>query len=92
MKIINGWYEWVPNNNCDISWLDLHQIVEQGGIREGTDSRETAGTPVFQLIDGLADDINKIRGFPKKLRERIEGNEQGILPSIAENFQKKHSS
>jgi len=71
---------------------DLYQTVEQGGIREGTDSRETAGTPVFQLIDGLVDDISKIREFPKKLWERIEGTEQGILPSIAENYQKKYAA
>ena len=71
---------------------DLRQIILQGGIREGTDSRETAGTPVFQLIDGLADDMKKTSGLPKKIRERIEATEQGILPSIAENFQKKHAA
>lgn len=71
---------------------DLHQIIQQGRIREGTDNRETAGTPVFQLIDGLADDMKKTSDLPRKIRERIEATEQGILPSIAENFQKIHAA
>lgn len=24
----NGWYEWRPNDNCQIVWLDVHQIVQ----------------------------------------------------------------
>jgi hypothetical protein len=100
VESLGSFFSDAPVEICDqyevdeikLEFDDLHQIVEQGGIREGTDSRETAGTPVFQLIDGLADDINKIREFPKKLLERIEGTEQGILPSIAENYQKKHAA
>lgn len=28
MRITNGWYEWVPNADCQVSWLDVHQIVQ----------------------------------------------------------------
>jgi hypothetical protein len=28
MRITNGWYEFKPNNNCSIPWLDVHQIVQ----------------------------------------------------------------
>lgn len=28
MRITNGWYEWVPNEDCQVPWLDCHQIVQ----------------------------------------------------------------
>ncbi|MBB1272546.1 hypothetical protein [Psychromonas sp. SR45-3] len=27
-KIVNGWYEYQPNKNCTVDWLDLPQIVQ----------------------------------------------------------------
>ena len=28
MELDNGWYEWKPNDCCDVEWLSLHQIVQ----------------------------------------------------------------
>ena len=27
-RINNGWYEWRPNDNCTVAWLDLIQVVQ----------------------------------------------------------------
>lgn len=28
MRIVNGWYEWKPNDSCLICWLDVEQIIQ----------------------------------------------------------------
>lgn len=28
MRITNGWYEWIPNENCNVEWLNVHQVVQ----------------------------------------------------------------
>lgn len=69
----------------------LKSDVEEGGIRDGTDSREVAGTPVLQLVDGLEDDLDKLRDAPRELRERLDEVEQQVVPSLSEQYQRKHS-
>jgi len=27
-RIVNGWYEFKPNECCAVPWLDCHQIVQ----------------------------------------------------------------
>ncbi|OJH38238.1 hypothetical protein BON30_24150 [Cystobacter ferrugineus] len=69
---------------------ELQSAVEEGGIRDGTDSREVAGTPVLQLVDGLEDDIAKLRDLPRQLRERLVEVEQQVVPSLGEQYQRKY--
>jgi hypothetical protein len=28
MRITNGWYEWKPNDDCSVYWLESPQIVQ----------------------------------------------------------------
>lgn len=71
---------------------DLFHIVEKGGIREGTDGREIAGTPVFQLIDGLKTDLAKISDSPKQILERVEDVNTSIIPTLSEVYRKKYAA
>jgi hypothetical protein len=65
---------------------ELRGIAEEGLMREGTDRREMAGTPVFQLIDGLEDDLKKVRDLPADLRDRLDGIERGILVTLQKEY------
>jgi hypothetical protein len=69
---------------------DVRQAVEEGGIREGTDSREVAGTSVLQLVEGLEDDLDKLKDMPRQVRDRLDDIEQGVLPTLVEQYQRKH--
>jgi hypothetical protein len=71
---------------------DIYQVIEKGGIREGTDSRETAGTPVFQLIEGLKEDLSKITDIPRQIQDRIEEADQAVMPSLSEFYNKKYKA
>jgi hypothetical protein len=71
---------------------DLRQAVEEGGIRDGTDSREVAGLPALQLVDGLKDDLERLRDMPRQLRDRLEEVEQQIVQSLGEQYQRKYGA
>jgi hypothetical protein len=66
---------------------DLVDLIEEGGIRLGTDSREDAGTPPFQLIQGLKDDLRKAQDGPRALQERLDG----IIPSVVSSLEEFYS-
>src|SRR5207249_2352453 len=46
---------------------ELAHVATGGGMREGTDGRESAGTAALQLIDGLEEDVAQVRGLPVTL-------------------------
>jgi hypothetical protein len=71
---------------------DVQREVEEGGVRDATDSREVAGAPVLQLVDGLEDDLGKLVDRPRQLRERLDEVEQQVIPSLSEQYQRKHAS
>jgi len=68
---------------------DLFRAVEEGGIRDGTDSREVAGLPALQLVDGLEDDLEKLKDVPRQLRDRLDEVDQQIVPSLSVQYQRK---
>jgi hypothetical protein len=65
---------------------DLRGIADEGLMRDNTDRREMAGTPVFQLIDGFEDDLKKVRDLPGDLRDRLEGIERGVLVTLQKEY------
>ncbi len=70
---------------------DLTESMELGGIREGTDNREAAGTPVLQLVNGLKDDLAKLKDGPRQLEDRLQDIMSGVMPSLEELYGKKHA-
>lgn len=69
---------------------DIHHVIEEGGIREGTDNRETAGTRAFDLIHGLEEDVRKVKDQPGQLKEKIRDINDSIIPSLVEEYSRKY--
>lgn len=71
---------------------EIFTIIEEGGIREGTDNRETAGTRAFDLIHGLEEDVRKIKDLPSQLKQKIRDRAEIIIPSLIEEYTRKYGS
>lgn len=71
---------------------DINYQINEGGIREGTDSRETSGRQINQLMDGLQKDLEKEENRPRELRMEIDQIMDSILPSLIELFTKKYAA
>lgn len=69
---------------------DLVDLIENGGIRTGTDGREAAGTPPFQLIHGLKDDLRRASDGPRLLQERLDGIIPSVVSSLEEFYKDKY--
>ncbi|MCI0390296.1 MAG: hypothetical protein MOB07_16220 [Acidobacteria bacterium] len=71
---------------------ELRGIAEEGLMRDDTDRREMAGTPVFQMIDGLEDDLKKVKDWPGELRDRLEGIERGVLITLQTKYKDRYGA
>lgn len=69
---------------------DINYQINEGGIREGTDGRETSGRPINQLLDGLQKDLEKLESRPDQLRSEVQDINDSILPSLEELYTKKY--
>jgi hypothetical protein len=71
---------------------ELRNIAEEGGMREGTDSREVAGTPIFQLVSGLAGDLDRIKDLPQELQQLLENVENRVVSGLSEKYSKDNAA
>ncbi|MBT2989945.1 MAG: hypothetical protein KME65_13405 [Candidatus Thiodiazotropha sp. (ex Ctena orbiculata)] len=71
---------------------DLRALVLEGGIRQGTDDREAAGTRVQHLVEGLWEDLRKIEDDPRQMRERIDGVLPNVQRSLEAQYQIKYQA
>jgi hypothetical protein len=71
---------------------ELAHVATGGGMREGTDGRESAGTPASQLIEGLEDDVAQVRGLPGTLAAQIASVENSVLVVLTEEYNAKHKA
>lgn len=77
-------------NSIEGELADVVNLIEEGGLRLGTDSREDAGTPPFQLIHGLKDDLQKALDGPRFLQERLAGIIPNVVSSLREFYNGKY--
>lgn len=71
---------------------EIHYQINEGGIREGTDNREAAGTPAHQLLDGLKDDLKKLQGQPAQVNNQVTETDQRILTGLRDDFSEKYKA
>jgi hypothetical protein len=69
---------------------DLQVGIIGGGMRLGTDNRETAGAAILSLVDGLKSDLDKVRTQPGNLADRMTGLEAQAVQSLEVAYQSKH--
>ncbi|MEW8552657.1 MAG: hypothetical protein AB2605_02595 [Candidatus Thiodiazotropha sp.] len=71
---------------------DLRVLILEGGIRQGTDDREAAGTRVQHLVEGLWEDLRKIEDNPRQVQELVDGVLPNVLRSLEAQYQVKYQS
>ena len=69
---------------------ELRDLVMDGGIRHGTDSREAAGTRVTQLVHGLTEDLQQVADQPRQVHEQFDGILANVLRSLEVRYQSEH--
>lgn len=65
---------------------NFYTTVLEGGVREGTDNRETAGWRAHQLIEGLSEDLAKLHAMPQQLQEAMDA----LLPNVLRSLQTRY--
>lgn len=65
----------------------MREEIVNGGIRQGTDDRESAGTPAFNLIDGLEQDLKEVEERPMKLTQVMGSLKDSILQTLQKKYQ-----
>jgi hypothetical protein len=69
---------------------DLVEVIEEGGIRVGTDNREAAGAPAPQLLSGLEEDLLKVKDIPRQVEQQLQSIMDGVVPTLRELYHNKH--
>ncbi|QDU37642.1 hypothetical protein Mal4_19570 [Maioricimonas rarisocia] len=71
---------------------ELHYALNEGGIREGTDNREGAGEQIWQLVNGLKSDLDKVRTGPASLLDDMNGLEARAVQTLEVQYQEQHGA
>lgn len=68
----------------------LSEQILNGGMRTGTDEREGARATAQQLIEGLEQDLNQVKGGPGKAEQNLSVLRSSILQSLEQEYQDKY--